>query len=118
MNKILKLEYGLKMNIYLNTEESIETELDKGYYICECMSKCLSSENYVDFYMHSSKMNEDVENELSISVTFYVKSTTKTESEVIEEFLSNIKDNIANINKDIVYDESVTIQVHECFISE
>lgn len=115
-----KVEFALKMNIYTELENQIQNEdcFDISYAVCKFISNCLKEVYDINYYVHSSKINEEFEKELNTFCTFYIETTIKTEDEIINDFLSYIGDNIPKIDNNLIVDETLNIQIQDYFFVE
>lgn len=113
-----KIEYSIRMNIYVELKNEIDTSesMDMGYKICMYIKEHLPNKDDVVFYLHESCMNEDIEDyfELKILCTFYIKSNDCLEQNVIDCFLDSIPNDISNISDNIVPTDELNVYIHEC----
>lgn len=114
-----KLEYAIKVNIYTELKNEIQEDdcFDISYTICEFISNCLKNNYSPEYYVHSSKINEDIENELNTFCTFYLESEEVSTDELTNTFLKCIGDSIPKLDNNDILDETLNIQIQECFLS-
>lgn len=114
---MIKTEYAIKFNIYIEVKNGFDYKefTDIGYQICEYIKENLPNKENVNFSLHESIMNEDVENELKILCTYFIESDIGSEEEVLNYFLDSLPDDISCLNDNIIPTDDLNIQVHECF---
>lgn len=112
-----KIEYSVKMHIYVNLREQIGSNdcMNMGYTICEYIKEMLPDEDNVEVYVHESCINEDVEDsfELKVLCTFYFQICNVNEEMVLDRFVSLLPKDISNINDNIVATDDINIQIHQ-----
>lgn len=110
-----KVEYAIKMNIYIEVKNEFNYDecTDIGYQVCEYIKENLPNKEDVNFSLHESVMNEDVENELKILCTYFIESDMCSEEEVLSYFLDSLPDDISSLNDNIIPTDNLNVQVHQ-----
>ena len=113
-----KIEYSIRMNIYVELRNEIDSSecMDMGVMICTYIKEDLVVNENVEFYVHESCMNEDIEDEFELKIlcTFHIQSDDCLEQNVIDCFLKSIPKDITNISNNIVPTDELNVYIHEC----
>ena len=113
---MLKTEYAIRMNIYIevNTPFDYNECTNIGYQICEYIKEHLQGNEEVNFNLHESSMNEDVENELKLLCTYFIESDISNEEELLSSFCHSLPSDISCIHNNITPTQDLNITIHQC----